>query len=421
MQDQSVRFISRLGIVLTVLLTVCGPASAQWTTLNNPLPSGIYLDTCLLLTNGDVMCHQYASPNWHRLRPDNTGSYLNGNWDMPTIAPMPNGTDSSSFVIGGSTVTCTPCAYGPTYFASQVLPDGRVVVIGGEYNGVDGNNQDETNIGFEYDPATDSWSTQLTEPFGYGNVGDAPSAVLESGTMLLGNINSAALAVLNCTTTGGNFGCLSTPPAFVSLSVGTAKADSNGEEGYTNLPNNKVLVVDANILNSGVSQSEIFDAATNTWEPPVPTAGVALTDLGGPVANTGPCASHEVGPGVARQDGTIIYFSGSTFGQNAVYNIGAGTWSNTTSMNFPVLGGVQYGAADASASLLPDGHVLIMSSPVTCTGPNAKGNFTIFNKPSHFFEWDGTNLTKVADSANASAFDSALPGTCSCSPPARCS
>ncbi len=410
MQHQTTRFTSRLGIALVVLLTVCGPASAaSWTTLNNPLPSGIYLDTCLLLTNGDVMCHQYASPNWHRLRPDNTGSYLNGNWDTPPIAPMPNGTDGSSFVIGGSTVTCapTPCAYGPTYFASQVLPDGTVIVIGGEYNGVDGNNQDETNIGFQYDPATNSWSTQLTEPFGYGNVGDAPSAVLESGTMLLGNINSAALAVLNCGTTGGIFGCLSTPPAFVSLSVGTAKADSNGEEGYINLPNNKVLVVDANILNSGVSQSEIFDAATNTWEPPVPTAGVALTDLGGPVAG-GACASHEVGPGVARPDGTIIYFSGSTLGQNAVYNVSSGLWSHPAHVDFPVLGGVQYGAADAPASLLPDGHVLVMSSPVTCTqtavGPPAK--FTIFNTPSHFFEWDGSSLTQVADSTNAGAFDS---------------
>jgi Bacterial Ig-like domain (group 3) len=342
------------------------------------------------------MCHEYASPNWHRRRPDNTGSYLNGTWDTPSISPMPNGTDSSN--VGG--LTCTPCAYGPTYFASQVLPDGRVIVIGGEYNAQDGNTVVDTDIGFLYDPATDSWSTQLSEPFG-ANVGDASSAILESGNMLLANINGTGLAALNCSLTGGVFDCLSNPPVFGTLSTTNSKTDGNDEEGYINLPNNKFLVVDANVQNS----SEIFDASTNTWNPPVATAGISLTDLGNPTLGTG-CNSHEVGPGVTRADGTIVYFSGSTFGQNAVYDIATGVWSHPANVDFPVLSGAQYGAADAPASLLPDGHVLIMSSPVTCNGPNAKGKYSIFNSPSHFFEWDGSNLTQVADSANAGNFDS---------------
>ncbi len=393
---QSLSFISRSGLTVAVALIASLPACAQWTTLNNPFGSTTHLDTCVLLTNGDVMCHEYGSPNWHRRRPDNTGSYLNGTWDSPPVAPMPNGTDSSNV----SGLTCTPCTYAPTYFASQVLPDGRVVVIGGEYNAQDGNTAVDTNIGFVYNPATDSWSTQLSEPFGTGNVGDDPSVILENGTMLIGGISGSTFASLNCSITTAGFTCGSNPPSFSNFIVNNSKNDGNDEEGYINLPGNKLLVVNANTANS----SEIYDATTNTWQAPVPTAGIALTDLGSPTAGTG-CNSHEVGPGVARQDGTIMYFSGSTFGQNAVYNINTGTWSNTAAMNFPTLSGAQYGAADAPASLLPDGHVLVMSSPVTCNQPKP-GKFSIFNSPSHFFEWDGTNLTQVADSANAGSFDS---------------
>ena len=388
-QAHKTNSIWTLGTALAFLIAFSGAAQAQWTTLNNPFGSTVHLDTCVLLTNGDVMCHEYASPNWHRRRPDNTGSYLNGTWDSPPITPMPNGTDTSSVTSGMTTITCTPCVYAPTYFASQVLADGKVVVIGGEYNAQDGNAQVETNIGFLYDPATDSWSTQLTEPFGTGNVGDAPSVVLENKTMLLANVNSTNLASFNESTL-----------TFTALNP-IGKIDNNGEEGFTNLPNNRVLAVDANVPSS----YEIFDPVSNSWGNSGSTP-VTLTDLGGPIAG-GPCNSHEVGPGVQRADGTIIYFSGSTLGQNAVYDIATNTWSHPANVDFPKIpsSGPQYGAADSPASLLPDGHVLIMSSPVTCNPISGKpGKFSIFNTPSHFFEWDGTTLTQVSDSANATKF-----------------
>ena len=47
-------------------------------------------------------------------------------------------------------------------FRFAVLPDGRVVVIGGEYNTNSSATNPATaidsNIGFLYDPATNSWS-----------------------------------------------------------------------------------------------------------------------------------------------------------------------------------------------------------------------------------------------------------------------
>ena len=371
----SARFwkIAQFVSLLFVVVVWSGVAHAQWNGLDNSFPG--HPDTCLLLTNGDVMCHEYSSNHWHRLRPDNTGSYKAGQWDNPPIPDMPNGTDTSN--VKGA--TCAPCAYGPLYFASQVLPDGRVVVIGGEYN-TNGNTW--TNIGFLYDPANGpngAWSAQLTEPFGTGNIGDAQSIVLQDGTMLLANISTSAAATFDPSTL-----------TFTSAGV-TGKLDKNDEEGWTILPDGRILTVDAGVSNS----FEILDPSTYAWGNSGNTAGVSLTDLGGN------CNSQEVGPAVIRPDGTMVNFTGNPAGQNAVYNIGAGSWSHNANMDFPVLSSAQYGAADAPASLLPDGHVLVQSSPVVCHQAGSPPKYTIFNTPSHFFEWDGSNLTQVTDPSGA--------------------
>ena len=79
----------------------------------------------LLLTDGRVLVHEepncsasttcvgssYAT--WYTLTPSKTGSYIDGTWKK--VAPLPKG-------------------YEPLFFASAVLPDGNVVVQGGEYN-----------------------------------------------------------------------------------------------------------------------------------------------------------------------------------------------------------------------------------------------------------------------------------------------
>src|SRR5262249_13911145 len=92
------------------------PAAGRWQSLVNQ-PT-VLCDTALLLTDGRVMVHQYGDPqhngqgmnNWWALTPDANGSYLNGTWSQ--LASMSS-------------------TYGPLYFASAVLPDGRVIVEGG--------------------------------------------------------------------------------------------------------------------------------------------------------------------------------------------------------------------------------------------------------------------------------------------------
>ena len=48
----------------------------SWKSLTNT-PS-FSVDTMLLLTDGTVMCHEYETPNWHKLVPDAHGDYLKG-------------------------------------------------------------------------------------------------------------------------------------------------------------------------------------------------------------------------------------------------------------------------------------------------------------------------------------------------------
>ena len=340
------------------------PASAQWTALTNPAPA--FLDTCNLLTDGTVVCHEYNSNRWRRLTPDINGSYQNGTWS--SIANMPNGVDLN--------FGCNPCTYRPLYFASAVLADGRLVVIGGEYNNL---SAVWTNIGFIYDPVTNSWSTQLTEVFGGGQIGDAQGIVIADGTFLLTDITTGNIEALDASTL--TFTALNPP----------GKDDQNNEENWTLLPDGTILTVDAFIPSS----SEIYDPSSNQWLPAV-AMPVNLADCCGAADGVG--NSSEVGPGVLRPDGTVMAFSGNSLGQNAVYDTATGTWSHTAAMDFPLVSGQTYhfAVADGPASLLPNGNVIVQASPVINGAP--------FNVPSHFYEWDGTTLTQVADSPNAAAF-----------------
>jgi len=69
-------------------------------------------------------------------------------------------------------------------------------------------------------------------------------------------------------------------------------------------------------------------------------------------------------------------------------------------MDFPLVPGQthHFAVADGPASLLPNGNVIVQASPVRNGDP--------FNAPSHFYEFDGANLTQVADSPHAASFNS---------------
>jgi hypothetical protein len=287
--------------------------------------------TPVLMMDGTVMI-QDNYESWYRLTPDAYGSYINGTWSQAPSLP------------GG---------YAPLYFADAVLPDGRLIIEGGEYNFF---NQTETNLGAIYDPIANTW-TSVAPPSGWQYIGDGQSAVLANGTFMLGNCCSSIQALLD-------------PTTLTWTNTGTGKEDDNSEEGWSLLPNGNVLTVD--VTNSKIDQSESYAPMTGAW-----------TNAG----NTGVNLSQysEIGPQVLRPDGTV-FATGAT-SATAVYHIRSGKWKPGPTM--PTEDGKQLDVADGPGSLLVDGNVLFVASPGA------------YSSPSYFFEFNGKKLIPVPGTPNA--------------------
>jgi hypothetical protein len=314
---------------------VDGGAGGSWQRLAN-LPS-FSTDTSLLLTDGRVAVHSASSSIWWSLTPDVNGSYLNGTWKE--LASLPVG-------------------YGPLYFASAVLPDGRLIVEGGEYNlGL----QVWTNLGAIYDPLADVW-TSVAPPAGWSNIGDAEGVVLANGTFMLANSLTSQQALLDAS-------------KLTWTPTGSGKADGNDEEGWNLLPSGKVVTVDA----VDVLGSELYDPTTGSW-----------TSAGSTVVSLVDVASEEIGPAVLQPSGNLFATGGS--GHTAQYSPVAGTWS--AGPDFPAVAGGQLDVADGPAACLPNGRVLVAASP------------GVFLSDTHYFEFDGAALHEVARPPNASSLSS---------------
>ena len=340
-----------LGLSIGMVYPASGVAgtarpATPWQSLVVPTP--LHPGAMLLLTDGSVMVQdqgpkESGARGWWLLRPDRTGSYVHGTWHR--IASLPAG-------------------YGPISFASAVLPDGRVIIEGGEGNlGADS----FTNRGAIYNPLRNSW-TPVAPPPGseWTTIGDAPATVLANGTFMLGgsgNYTNTTQALLN-------------PKTLTWTITGTNKVDVNEEEGFSLLPNKEVLSVG---LKSQADYAELYDPSTGAWT----NAGTIPV----PVVDT---VGGEIGPQVLRPDGTVLVL-GAT-GSNAVYRVATHTWSAGPS--FPVINGEQPHCADAPAAVLPNGEVLIDASP------------GLYQPPSSFFVFDGRSLTPVAGPPHAASLES---------------
>lgn len=344
-----------LGIAALALLLCSGIAltqeaftPGQWTVLTNAPPAGV--GHIQMLTDGSVLALNTtcgAVGIWYRLVPDSTGSYVNGKW------------------LSGGTL---PSGYNPLYFASQVLPNGDVVVIGGEYNG-SGCVGAETTLGALYNPRSNKW-VSLAAPAGWTSVGDADSVLLPSGKMMLANCCNKQEAILTL---------VGTTPTWAT--TGTGKFDENSEEGWTLLPNGKVLTVDAYVgsFTPAGTNSELYTPSTGSWA----SAGSTVKQLWDSEASCGGSPSYEVGPMLLRPDGSVFATgaNGCGAGHTAIYK--GGKW--TAGPDFPG----KFNVADGPAALLPDGNVLVMASA------------GIYKTGSQFFEYDGSVLNTTSAPSNA--------------------
>ena len=334
------RFSLRFLFVISLLSNTSLLLAQSWQNVAAKLPGSVSPTAPTLLSDGSVLVHNSCGRDWYKLTPDASGSYVNGSWS--SISPLPKG-------------------YAPLYFGSAVLPDGRLIIEGGEYNSATGRcNAVWTTQGAIYDPVADTW-TSVAPPSGWRNIGDAWGGVLANGTYLQTSCCLKTQALLDAKT-------LTWTP------TGSKKFDVPDEEPMVMIPSGNLLTVDAYVFQYDATgtNSEIYNARSGAWSSAGST-GVQLWDSF-PDANH---ASYEVGPAALRPDGTV-FATGSNGGgaaHTSIYNTATGIW--TPGPDFPD----QLGISDGPACTLPNGNVFMMASPL------------VFRTGATFLQWDGSDLS----------------------------
>ena len=355
--------------------------SFDLTNPENPIPAAGGALNPRLLTDGSVIVQNngfWATPEMWKLTPDINGSYVNGTWSQ--IASLP---------------------YTPSYTASAVLADGRVIVLGGEYTDWD-YNFNLTNQGAIYDPVANSW-TSITGPDFFVNfyptygdnqsshpVGDAASVILEDGTFMVFDKLSKQAAIWN-----PKESCL---PTWTEVGTCT-KQYMNSEEGWTLLPSGEVLTINTYkeyLINNqtgfatfpypfDLTQSEIYNPKTRQWS----YGGSTIFPLGdtATVTDVGVPNQFEMGPAVLRPDGTV--FCAGSNGNTAIYDSKERTWQQGPRLPSYPSPEYQLGIQDGSGVLLPNGNVFFVASPFG-DGPSV-----------HFFEFNGSHLCEQPTIPNA--------------------
>jgi hypothetical protein len=349
--------------------------ASTWTPLAQQPATGV--ERLELLPDGTVMAQEVVNglgtKNWYRLTPDATGSYVNGTW--AATAPMHDTRlFYASAVLPGGT--------------SSVLPNGRLLVAGGEY----GSGGARSEI---YDPVADTW-TQIpipaalldpTQPSQYNDTinqsfDDSGAVVLPGGDVLVEPVfsrkNGDTLIYRAAT------GTWSDGPSYLSF--------TQDEATWVKLPDDSILTVDP--PNPDISAPAT--TATNS-ERYIPSQNKWVADANLPVAlysNIG----AEIGPGFLLPDGRAFFIGAS--GATAFYTPSGdttpGSWAAgptlpTVSENVLNASGNTIGtttvlgsAPDAPGAMMVNGKILCALSG----GLYMSGTNTIYPAPTTFFEFD---------------------------------
>lgn len=299
-------------------------AAGVWTKLAKPNPVGSS-GTMSLLTDGTVMVTgggQTAS--FSRLNPDASGNYINGTW-----------------------TTAASMAVQRLYTATNVLPSGKLFVLGGEYTSDGG----LSRTGELYDPLTNKW-TSITS-FPQTNFGDDPSVLLPNGKLLCGYIFDQRTYLYD--------------PANDSWTQTGDKlrGDRSDEETWVLLPDGSVLSYD---VFASADDSTGLPGSAQRYNP---TTGV-WTDAGVvPVPLTGNAFGYELGPAALLPDGRVIQVGAND--KIVFYNPATNQWTQG-----PTIPNGR-GADDAPGCMLPNGHFIFsVDTP-------------LFTAPTKLYDFDYTN------------------------------
>ncbi len=349
-------------------IQVSGGASTNTITANTQLASGNWTElsytshgggTMLLLPNGTIMTQGIngVTSSWDQLTSDAIGSYLDGNWSSLASMSIPR-----------------------LYDGSVVLPNGEVMVYGGEYT--NSGPADRVNSGEIYNPATNAWSPIQTIPASLnpGNqFGDNSLELLTNGTVLAGYIDGPQTFIFT-PGANGNYvnGTWSAGPNKIDPGV-SGFVETSDEETWVKLPGAAGNILDYDIwasLNQSPGYAEYFNTATNAW---VATGSVPVA-----LSNTN---EDELGPALLLPNGDVFQIGANgTFGgtstNTALYNPSTNSWTAG-----PVIPNTMT-ADDAAAAILPDGNVVFAADSSSETSSS-----TDYHPPTALFEYNPTSNT----------------------------
>jgi hypothetical protein len=275
----------------------------------------------LLATDGSVLMEGGGvSSTWYRLAPSTSGSYIPGTWSQAASMSLQR-----------------------LYYASNVLPDGRLLVLGGEYSGILGQ-QNLSNQGEIYSPVTNAWSS--IAPYPAATFGDDPTAMLPGGLVLAGSISGPQTYLYS--------------PAASSWSPAATKLrnDRSDEESWVELPDGSILSYDVHSNSAGgVGHAQRYVPSSNAWV----DAGIV------PVLLSTGAVNYEIGPAFLLPDGRIFFLGGN--GNTAYYTPSTNSWSAGPSIPGSL------GADDSRGAELPDGKILLIA------------DIPLFQWSSHIFKF----------------------------------
>lgn len=370
-------FALKTATFAALALLVCHATAASagsWTPLVNR-PSVNSIQLMVLMTDGSVMVHTFDDiQTWVKLTPNAKGSYIDGTW--VTLGKM-----------------ITP----RLYFASQVLQNGNLWVMGGEYTGPfeDANWGPQAEI---YNPLTNTWTEAASDPpqAGCGVVPVTSSVNLTKGStaidgiystfrMLPGwtvagpgippkttvvKVNSATSVTMSAQATasgpnvvqfaGDAASCFGDDPSILvpggrilagdllgpqtylySIADNTFAPtgtkvynDSSDEEGWAILPHGQILNYDVfQSIATNAGFAEEYIPATGVWTSISPADGTARGTL--PVLSD-PEVGFELGPSLRLPDGRALVIGANQ--HTALYTPSANTWAAGPDMHADLTG-----------------------------------------------------------------------------------
>jgi len=381
---KSIRRTQRAAALIAagLLLTLSNSAlAATWAKI--PVaPTTIQI--MVQMTDGSLLVQGYNGLTWMKYVPDSTGNFAMGTW---------------------STLASGPVAR--LYFSSQVLPDGRFWLTGGEYTGP-GLQANWGNTGEIYDPVANSWTIKAPFPAQAGcpSIGYVTGNQTNGSPIITNIYPYTTRLVVGWAVSGTGIPAGTTIqsidlPTQITLSANvtsTRTANTVSFPGHTYrliaclgdvpsalLPGNKILV--GNLINN---QAWIYDVGSDSWSQ---TGSKVYADQ-----------SDEEG-WAKLPDGTILTYdlfkskANPTGSYAEKYDPTSGTWTsispsdNSANGTIPLLSSNAVGSELGPVLRLQDGRVLILGAtqhtalynPATNTwsaGPDISGTLSNASNPA---------------------------------------